>query len=523
MRLLFSGVILSLVCCSESYATQQRPNIVFILTDNESASLLGAYGNHDVKTPYADRLAQEGMLFKKVFATNGMCSPTRATLFTGLMPSQTGVHTWIDTKLSAQWPKNWSAIGEFRTLPQTLADAGYSTALIGKYHLGAVAEPQLGFQYWLTAPYGDVRNFDRNVLIENGEQYRVNHVDINDFITTKAVHYIAHQRQAHKPFFLYLAYFGPYGLPPTVDMQPTNQFVKFYINKKMPSFPVEPVSLRLIKFLTLPQKSGESSGYGKWGSDMIVALMRTMNNSTARINYASEITLVDYNLGRVMRALKENGFDHNTLVIFSTDQGISYGQHGLWGQSDQSDPSTLYDVDLQVPLIFRQPGVVPAHHTSGLLVSEYDFFPTILDYVGLGHIKIKNTPGLSYAALLKGHTLPSTWKNRDAVFAEQEESRMIRTYDWKYIKRYPLKNDELYDLKKDPGEYHNLIDDAQYHSIITTLNRQLDAFFEKYSDPKYNLWKGGTVKSNSDIPFVWKRLNKNWKPTTVDYPPFKGP
>ncbi len=96
-------------------AAERPPNILFILTDNQAASLLGAYGNPDVRTPHADRLAEEGIRFTRAFAVNGMCSPTRATLMTGLMPSQHGIHSWLDDELLDQWPESWSAVAEFRT------------------------------------------------------------------------------------------------------------------------------------------------------------------------------------------------------------------------------------------------------------------------------------------------------------------------------------------------------------------------------------------------------------------------
>ena len=113
-----------------------RPNILMIMTDNQPADMLGCYGNDEVLTPHIDQLATTGTRFSNAFCVNAMCSPCRASVLTGLMPSAHGVHTWLDDGLASEWPEDWNAIGEFATLPGQLKSAGYSTALIGKYHLG---------------------------------------------------------------------------------------------------------------------------------------------------------------------------------------------------------------------------------------------------------------------------------------------------------------------------------------------------------------------------------------------------
>lgn len=115
----------------------KRPNILLIMTDNQPAQLLGCYGNAEISTPHIDALAADGFRFANAFSVNGMCSPCRASVLTGLMPSQHGIHTWIDDRLHHLWPADWNALDELRTLPEILAEHGYATALIGKYHLGA--------------------------------------------------------------------------------------------------------------------------------------------------------------------------------------------------------------------------------------------------------------------------------------------------------------------------------------------------------------------------------------------------
>ncbi|MCX5834419.1 MAG: sulfatase-like hydrolase/transferase [Deltaproteobacteria bacterium] len=553
VALFFSGAFILQVEAAQA----RYPNIVFILTDNQSPSTLAIYGNKDTQSPNIDRLAQEGILFHNAFAPNGMCSPSRATLLTGLMPSQHGVHTALTDTDTLKWPKQWCVINEFRTLPQTLHDAGYETALIGKYHLGEPFHPHLKFDYWLTFPEGHTWCFYNNKIIDNGKTYRYpGH--LTEFWTNKAVDWIS-KRKGDKPFFLFLSYDAPYGLPPAIyGPDKNNPYFKLYENKEMQSMPRVPANKKLIKFVTMAPQYYDR-GYAHWTETLLYAL----NDEVCARNIASQITYIDWGVGQVLDALKNKGFDKNTLIVFTSDQGIAYGQLGLFGQAEHSLPSNLYDTPLASPLIFYHPQSIPGGRTTDLLVSHYDLFPTLLDYIGLGSIKIANTPGKSYAPLLKGEK--PFWA-RDEIFMEQEVSRAIRTSEWKYIKRSPdvinkfvrhmepfsrpdygaireyfrtaqLPNfpvleeimlskpyfgEELYDIKNDPGETKNLCDDPKYAAVKLELSKRLDDFFSQYAAPKYNLWKGGTCKSNSNTPFMWEKVWWNWKPVTSKEKPFAG-
>ena len=163
-----------------------QPNLLLIITDNQSPSLLGAYGNRHIRTPNIDELARQGMRFEQAYAASGVCSPSRATLLTGLMPSQTGVHNGLPGEFEI---RNYSALEEFRTLPQTLADAGYATALIGKYHLGDHRRPQLGFDYWVTFRAGHTTSFVSQEIIDNRRTVNVSDTaeHMTDFWTRRAV------------------------------------------------------------------------------------------------------------------------------------------------------------------------------------------------------------------------------------------------------------------------------------------------------------------------------------------------
>ena len=138
-------------------APARRPNVVFILTDNHGAWTLGCYGNPDIRTPNLDRMAAEGMLFRRAMSSNPVCSPTRATYLTGLLPSQHGVHSFLDNKYM-MGPEAYYTLDEFVTLPEILHAEGYVCGLSGKWHLGANLTPQDGFSKWITMPFGSTRS-----------------------------------------------------------------------------------------------------------------------------------------------------------------------------------------------------------------------------------------------------------------------------------------------------------------------------------------------------------------------------
>lgn len=461
---------------------RSRPNVLLIVTDNQSASTIGSYGNASIRTPNIDRLAAEGMRFNQAFAVNGVCSPTRATMMTGLIPSQTGVHFALLKRVIDKGPKDWSAIAEFRSLPQTLKDAGYYTGLIGKYHLGSPYEPQLKFDEWVTFPSGHTTSFHGVTVLDNGETY-VADGHITDFWTERAVEFI-NQQSKGKPFFLMLTYNGPYNLPPSVNEVPINRYAEYYASNP-PPFPQEPVHPYLKNWAQ--QDSGDVAvGINAWNA------IDALNNPIAMQNLSSEVSMVDDGVGKILTALEKSGLSENTLLIFTSDQGSGYGHHGLWGNTSWSRPTTAFDSHIRIPLIFRFPENIAENRVSEIMVSEYDLLPTILDIVGFRDMEIANSPGKSYASILHGNQVE--WD--DVIFFDHIHTRAIRTSKWKYIKRFLSGPDELYNLIQDPGERNNLIDNELYSRIKEALDAKLTSFFEEYADPNYDLWNGGTAKAN---------------------------
>src|SRR4051812_377047 len=307
-----AGVAL-LTCTVGTFATEpRRPNVVLIVTDNQGAWTLGCYGNQDVRSPAIDGLATQGMLFERCFASNPVCSPTRATLMTGLIPSQHGVHSYLRAGEPQVGPEAHCVISEFRTLPKVLAESGYVCGLAGKWHLGGNLTPQEGFTSWVTMPHGHTTTFYNAEVIEDGK-VRKEPTYLTDLWTDHGVKFIESNRD--KPFFLYLAYNGPYGLGADVLKPARNRHAAYYADKDLPSFARGPAH---------PWLRGNREA---------------LNNLTAIRRYAAEVSGVDDGVGRILDTLKKLDLEDDTLVVFTADQGWSGGQHGIWGMADHTRPT----------------------------------------------------------------------------------------------------------------------------------------------------------------------------------------
>jgi len=489
---------------------KKQPNILLVFVDNQPAKMLGCSGNEEIHTPNLDRLAENGVRFSEAYCPNAMCSPCRASVLTGLMPSQHGVHTWLNDNMIAEWPRDWNMLEEFPTLPELLAHAGYDTALMGKYHLGIADKPQNGFEEWVTLQIGHVQSFYDNQMIVNGD--RVTHPGHSvDFFTEQAVDYIARRDgTTENPFFMFLTYPAPYGHWPSIKGEPTNEFASIYNETPFQSVPREGISKELIDWLLVRQK--KMPDYPDPGE--LNCLAQLPNDLPTLRNYYSQMSVVDDGVGRVLAVLDDREMADNTLVIYTSDHGMSLGQHGFWGHGEDTWPSNMHREANNIPLIIRPPGKLQQGKVRQSLVGTTDIFATILDYAGLPLPSFEPMHSRSMRPLVESEQFQ--WG--DAVFMEQEETRAIRTEKWLLMRRFGPTSydftDELYDLHDDPDERQNLIGRAEHKGELEALIARLDAFFETYSNPKWNLWEGGTAKGNSTRPFLWREIwGEDWKPS----------
>lgn len=449
-----------------------KPNVVFIMTDNQGAWSLGCYGNPDIRTPNIDRLAAEGVRFSQAYCVNSVCSPSRATYFTGLIPSQHGVHCYLGGEKpdSQMGPGAYSTVAEFDTLSGILAEEGYTCGLSGKWHLGDSLNPQEGFTYWFNRPKGHTAKFYDDDLIWNGEVYTEPRYT-TDVVTEHALDFLAQAKD--DPFFLYVAYNGPYGLGQSMTDVHKNRHTDYYAGKELPSFPREPVH--------------------PW----LKQNRQIINNQVSIEGYASAVSGVDDGVGAIMDALDDYGLTDDTIVIYVSDQGLCGGHHGMWGMGDHSRPLHTFEETIHIPLILRHPGHMPSGLVADHRTCNYDFLPSFLDYLGLSDRLGNKSPGRNYGPVLRGESVD--WDG--TIFHEFENTRMIRTERWKYSWRMPNGPDELYDMENDPSERHNLVGNLAVEDVIADLRGQISAFFDQYADPEFDLWKGGRSKAGRAVDF----------------------
>ncbi|MDP6446509.1 MAG: sulfatase-like hydrolase/transferase, partial [Pirellulaceae bacterium] len=446
----------------------ERPNVVVIMTDNHGAWTLGCYGNDEIRSPNIDRLAREGTLFTRAFACNPVCSPTRASFLTGLMPSQHGVHCFLSANRLQLGPQARSTMAEFQTLPEILKAAGYSCGLVGKWHLGDNLRPQEGFDdYWITMPHGGTSTFYDAAIIENGK-VRKEPEYLTDFWTRHAVNFIDAHAAKEQPFFLFLSYNGPYALSRLLLKEGKNRHAEYYRDKPLESFPREPAH---------PWQYNNLDFH---------------NNPTSIRRVATEVSGVDDGVGRVLDSLQRHGVDDKTIVLFLADQGWVGGHGGFFGMGDHTRPVTARDGMMRIPMIWRFPSKIAAGRRTDAMAANYDCLPTLLAQLGLSdQAPAARLPGRDLSADLDARTTSNAASTDRPIFYEFEELRCVRTGKWKYVHRHPNGPHELYNLTDDPDERVNLVGIAGQQATRRRLKLQLDEFFGKHRNAKYDLWSGG--------------------------------
>ncbi|MEK3722775.1 sulfatase-like hydrolase/transferase [Paenibacillus sp. FSL H8-0034] len=453
---------------------RNKPNIVFVLTDDQGYWAMGCAGNSEIRTPNMDALASKGVRFDSFFCTSPVCSPSRASLMTGKMPSTHGVQDWIKVGNMAYEGAVYEYIKEHKAYTDYLSENGYVCAITGKWNLGDSLKPQKGFTHWFVhrasgSPYHNIPMVkDGEIVVREGY--------LTDVITDDALDFLDEQSDKDTPFYLSVHYTAPHS--PYVDQHP-EELVASYDDCKFESCPQEPA-----------HEWGEEYPITLQYSDSLASSERARPIDVREHlkGYFAAVTAVDMSLGKIMDKLEELNLTENTLVILSGDNGFNCGHHGIWGKGNSTNPHNLYDTSVKVPAIFSQPGRIQQGVVSSALVSGYDFMPTILEYAGIDFTPEEKMPGRSFVPILHGESYD--YEEPIVVYDELGAARMIRTKEWKYIHRYPLGPCELYDLVNDPGERYNLVKapNAQLgtlnqEDLIASLKYEMELWFNKYSDP----------------------------------------
>ena len=391
-------------------ADASRPNVLFLFADDMRSDSIAALGNPTVKTPHLDRLARRGMLFSNAYCFGGnspaVCTPSRNMLLSG--------------KTYFRW-EGQQAPGDAPNFPLSMAAAGYQT-----YHQGKKGNTALNIQ----AKFEINKYIDDKLDRTSGEPGKL--------IADDAVAFLK-ERDAAKPFFMYLAFGNPHD--PRVAAQ---KYLDLYKREEIPL----PKNFRPVH----PFNNGEMA----IRDEQLSPWPRTEAEIRRHLHeYYATITAMDHHIGRILETLAELKLTENTIVIFSADQGIAIGSHGLLGKQN------LYDAGMKPPLIFAGPGIQPGR--TDALVYLLDIYPTVCDLVGTE--VPSGIDGRSFRPVLAGS---ATKAREELLLAYRDVQRAWRDERWKLI-RYPEVNvTQLFDLQTDPDEMHNLADDPE-HELRTML------------------------------------------------------
>jgi len=439
---------------------QNHPNVLFILTDDQGPWAMGCAGNPEIRTPNLDRIARTGIRFENFFCVSPVCSPARASILTGRIPSQHGVHDWIRAGSSTVEQFGGKRIEYLRGQPgytDILAANGYLCGISGKWHMGDSHMPQKGFSYWEVHARGGGPYYQAP-MIREGEVYKEDQYVI-DAITDNAMTFLDRCEKDEKPFYLSVHYTAPHS-PWDRDDHPADLWDDYYENCAFDSIPW---------VATHP-----------WQAN---ALPPTDREDRRRMlsGYFAAVTAMDAGVGRLLDWLEQHGMRENTLVVFTSDNGMNMGHHGVYGKGNGTFPQNMYDTSVKVPALVSRPGHIAEGDLCEALLSHYDMMPTLLDYLGMGNPSEDRLPGRSFAPLLRGESFEQ--RQDVVVFDEYGPVRMIRDREWKYVHRHPYGPHELYHLPEDPNEDHNLFANPAYDKQVIDLRGRLYDWFALYVDP----------------------------------------
>ncbi|HOC01877.1 MAG TPA: sulfatase-like hydrolase/transferase [Candidatus Ratteibacteria bacterium] len=445
----------------------EKTNVILILSDDQGYWAMGCSGNKEVQTPNIDGLAKSGVMFENFFCSCPVCSPARATLLTGRMPSAHGIHDWLAagnaSKKYDHTPKSNHLIRYLDGIPgytDYLSKNGYLCGISGKWHLGDSYHPQKGFSFWKTLAKGGTDYYGA-VMIKNCKPY-VEQRYITDVITDNALEFLERTSGKNNPFYLSVHYTAPHS-PWTRENHPKQTFDRYFNGCGFESVPYQ-VKKR-----------------PAWVKKIGIPVNDEITRRTYLSGYFTAIEEMDRNIGRILGYIEDNGLRKNTLVIFASDNGMNMGQHGVFGKGNATFPLNMFEESVKVPCIFSHPGVIKEGIKKGMLVSQYDIFPTLLDYLKIPFVSNRYMPGKSFSDVLKGKRFDKN--NFVVVFDEYGSVRMIRTKKWKYVQRYPYGPDELYNILSDPSEEENLAGSIQHKTTEEKLRAMLMDWFLRNSEP----------------------------------------
>jgi arylsulfatase A-like enzyme len=460
--LLLFVLLASLVIPSPAVAAEAaRPNVVMILIDDLRWDELGCAGHPYVKTPAVDRLAAEGWYFENAFTVAPLCSPSRASFLTARYPQRHGIVDNIDRSPLSHQLVTW---------PRLLHDAGYETAWVGKWHMGVDDSPRPGFDDWLSVK-GQGR-YENPPLNDNGREVQGRGY-VTDIFTDRAVEFLKRPRE--KPFCLYLSHKAVH---PDLEQRADGSI----INALATNFVPAERHAKLYEGVSIPRRPNcDDTLEGKPALERKVDGLPPLGKATATkdneiLGRQRMFAAVDEGIGRILETLDRTGRARETIVVFTSDHGYFYGEHGL-----SYERRLAYEETIRIPLIVRYPTLLGKLRREPAAVLSIDVGPTILDLCGAKYPE--PVDGRSFAPLLRGETMPARYPfliqhSSDAVFARMRGMGYdaLRGERYKLVRYRDLQGmNEFYDLEADPFELRNRIEDP----AVAEIRRQMESELER--------------------------------------------
>ncbi len=429
-----------------------KPNIIVFFSDDHAAWALPSYGNREISAPHISELAETGAVMENAFTPCPVCSPARASFWTGLYPSQHGVHDHLAEDEPEVRETAW--LDGIPTLADYLREAGYSAAMCGKWHCGAGETPKSGFDYWYsswrkTPKYSAMTHkySDQGQVVERaGYDTRI--------ITDAAIDFLR-GRDRENPFFLFIGYATAHN--PWINRD--EELVAGY---------------RKASFDDIPDDSPYA--FGEPGTHPVAP----DDPKEALAQYYASVTMIDEAVGRVLDELATQDEREETLIVYTSDHGLNMGHHGIWGKGNGSEPLNMLEESIRVPLILSHAGhagQIAAGQRRVEQVNHCDLFMTLLDFAGARPQASDRFPGKSFRGLLAGEVNPA-WDNR--ILVEYGPVRAIHDGRYKLVQRRDGYENLLHDLERDPREQANLYRDPQCQDIARRLTAALESFFARY-------------------------------------------
>lgn len=438
---------------SDAKAASARPNIVFVLIDDLRYDTFGFMNHPFVETPHIDALAGAGMQFKNAFVTTSLCSPSRASFLTGQYMHN---HKVVDN--ADRMPEGTV------TFPQLLQAADYATAFIGKWHMGGSSDvPRPGFDYWVSFRGQGTYSPQNQSLNVNGTQ-----VPRQRYMTDELTDYASRWLQTQnskQPFLLYLSHKGVHGL-----YDPAPRHRDLYKNEDVPSpFPMEskPDDNSAIPMWVQDQRNswhGIEFPYHGRSKQSVAEMYR---------HYCEMILSIDDSVGQVVQTLRQNNMERETLILFTSDGGHLWGEHGL------IDKRCAYEESIRIPMVASYPALISPGGSCDAVVTNIDVAPTLLELAGVS--KPAWMDGHSFAALLTTASAPNPDRRTllyeyywEPAFPQTPTQFALRDSQYKLIQYHGIwDTDELYDVVNDPQETQNLIDHPNHQQRVTQMRREL--------------------------------------------------